>query len=136
MFAPARAALLVFLAGCSTGSNEFVQCRGPSVAHPDGKCSAYFYQTDYRSGGKVTQALVSCFGGRLGGGVAAFHAIDNGMGLVWLSPTELEVSVPSGQKLSDRRTSGQYDGLQLRYAYKEVNRDNASIKSCFSKSAG
>ena len=44
------------LAGCP--GEQLASCQGPTVSHPEGKCSAYYYQTDYRSGGATTQALV------------------------------------------------------------------------------
>ena len=94
---------VVLLSGCT--GDRFATCSGPVVVHPAGKCSARYYQTDYRSGGKVTQALVDCHAlpAKPGGNVVALHSVANGIGLKWLTADILEVAVPVGVPLKDQR---------------------------------
>ena len=98
------------LSGCA--GKEFASCTGPTVMHPEGKCAAHYYQTDYRSGGQVTQALVECVDlpSKPGGNVVAIHSIAHGIGLKWLTPNTLEVAVPVSAALQDRRDGDTYSG--------------------------
>ena len=126
-------ALPVLLAGCP-GAN-YPTCSSSPVTYPEGKCSAYYYQTDYGSGGVTTQAMTDCVinSQRLGGNVVAFHTLEHGIGLRWIGPNTLEVSVPDGVKLDDRRTSDVYRGYPLSYQYVRLSPDSPDYKGCAPK---
>ena len=109
------------------------------MSYPGGKCAAHYYQTDYRSGGRVTQALVECLAlpSKLGGNVVAIHSIDHGIGLKWLGPDTLEVAVPAGATLHDRRNSDTYSGHALRYVYRVLQTGEPALQGCgLGKSVG
>ena len=130
LIAPAVVALPVLLAGCP--SADFPTCSSVPVTHPDGQCSAYYYQTDYGSGDVTTQAMADCVidSQRLGGNVVAFHTLDHSVGLRWLDPNTLEVSVPDGVKLEDQRTSAVYAGYPLTYTYRRLQPGNSEFTGC------
>ena len=118
------------LTGCP-GEN-FPSCQSEVVSHPQGKCSAHYYQTDYGSSGKTTQALVQCntSAGKPGGNVVAFHSLQHGIGLTWLDPHTLQVAVPEGVKLEDQRVSDTYDGYPLRYVYRPLLEGEPGFRGC------
>ncbi len=120
----------VLLAGCL--STNYPTCSSGPVTHPSGKCSAYYYKTDYGSGGATTQVLTSCVVGsdRLGGNVVAFHTLQYGIGLRWLDPNTLEVSVPDGVKLVNQRTSDVYSGYPLIYTYRTLSPESPEFAGC------
>ena len=125
------------LSGCA--GKEFASCTGPTVMHPEGKCAAHYYQTDYRSGGQVTQALVECVDlpSKPGGNVVAIHSIAHGIGLKWLTPNTLEVAVPVSAALQDRRDGDTYSGYPLRYVYRELKVGEPASQGCgLGKSGG
>ena len=126
-------ALPVLLAGCA--SDDYPTCSSSPVTHPDGNCSAYYYQTDYGSGGVTTQAMTDCLidSQRLGGNVVAFHTLEHGIGLRWTGPNTLEVLVPDGVKLEDRRTSDVYRGYPVEYQYGQLLPDSPDYKGCAPK---
>lgn len=115
------AGLSVTLFSVSPGP-DFATCAGPLVSHPEGKCTAHYYQTDYRDGGQVTQALVECaaIASITGGNVVAIHSIAHGIGLKWLSANTLEVAVPAGVALQDQRFGDSYGRYTLRYVYRQL----------------
>jgi hypothetical protein len=129
----ALSALPVLLAGCP--SIDYPTCSSVPVSHPNGKCSAYYYQTDYGSGGVTTQAMTDCLinSQRLGGNVVAFHTLEHGIGLRWTGPNTLEVSVPDGVKLDSQRTSDVYLGYPLSYQYRRLSPDSPEYKGCAPK---
>lgn len=57
---------------------------GPHVIYPGGKCGAYYYKTDFGSGGVTTQAATECEidEQRLGGNVVALHTLKHCVGLM------------------------------------------------------
>jgi hypothetical protein len=118
------------LAGCP--GEQFASCQGPTVSHPAGKCSAYYYQTDYRSGSATTQALVSCQidPGQPGGNVVAFHDLSHGIGLRWLDAHTLEVAVPDDIPLEDKRTADTYNGYALQYVYRSLQPNEPAFAGC------
>jgi hypothetical protein len=118
------------LSGCPM--EHFPSCRGDEVFYPGGKCSAYYYQTDYNSGGETTQAMVDCTinGQRLGGNVVAFHNLKTGIGLRWIDAKTLEVAVPTGVALNDQRTSNTYLGHQLQYRYRNLQPNEPAALGC------
>ena len=120
----------VSLTGCP--GEEYASCSGPVVSPPNGKCSARYYQTDYHSGGQVTQALVSCeaLPAKLGGNVVAIHSIAHGIGLRWLDPSTLEVSVPAGVPLQNQRSGDAYGGYALRYVYRDLTEGDPAFLGC------
>jgi hypothetical protein len=124
------ACLTVMLSGC--GGADYATCSSEPISHPGGKCDAYYYQTDYRSGGATTQAMVACRvdGERLGGNVVAFHTLEHGIGLRWMDATTLEVAVPSGVRLEDKRTSDVYFGHKLTYVYRSLAPDDPAYAGC------
>jgi hypothetical protein len=127
----------VLLSGCP--GEEFATCTGPAVSHPQGKCSARYYQTDYRSGGQVTQALVECAGlpSKPGGNVVAIYSITHGIGLKWLNANTLEVAVPAGAPLQDRRSGDTYGGYPLQYVYRQLQLGEPALQGCgLGKSGG
>jgi hypothetical protein len=126
----------LLLTGCP--EHEFATCTGPVVTHPEGKCSAHYYQTDYRSGGHVTQALVECTGllSKPGGNVVAIHSVAHGIGLKWLSANTLEVAVPAGAPLRDQRTGDTYGGYPLHYVYRQLQSGEPVLQGCGLGKAG
>jgi hypothetical protein len=118
------------LAGCP--GEHFPSCQSEAVSHPEGKCSAYYYQTDYGSSGKTTQALVQCntSATKPGGNVVAFHSLQHGIGLTWLDPHTLQVAVPEDVKLEDQRASDTYDGYLLRYVYRLMLEGEPAFGGC------
>jgi hypothetical protein len=133
----AIALIAALLTGCP--GEEFASCTGPTVTHPEGKCAARYYQTDYRDGGRVTQALVECadLPSKPGGNVVAIHSIAHGIGLKWLSPSTLELAVPAGVALQDQRAGDTYGGYPLRYVYRELKLGEPALQGCgLGKSGG
>ena len=137
MLQPTRPLFVIFalvatasLTGCP--GEQFASCQGPTVSRPDGKCSAYYYQADYRSGGATTQALVSCniHPGKPGGNVVAFHDLSHGIGLRWMDAHTLEVAVPDGIRLEDKRAGDTYNGYPLRYLYRSLQPAEPAYKGC------
>ena len=125
------------LSGCD--GREYATCSGPLITHPEGKCSAHYYQTDYRSGGQVTQALVECANlhSKPGGNVVAIHSIAHGVGLKWLSANTLEVAVPAGVALHDQRSRDAYGGYPLQYVYRPLQVGEPAFQGCgLGKSGG
>jgi len=74
--------LIVLLSGCSGA--DYPTCYGPHVTYPDSKCGAYYYKTNFGSGGVTTQAVTECEidEQRLGGNVVALHTLKHGVGLM------------------------------------------------------
>lgn len=127
---PIALLLPALLAGCPGA--DYPTCSSTPVTHPDGSCSAYYYQTDYGSGGATTQAMTECVVGaqRGGGNIVAFHTLQHGIGLRWLDPNTLEVSVPDGIKLEDQQTRAIYSGYPLRYIYRRLQPGSQAIAGC------
>ena len=128
---------VALLSGCP--GPDFASCNGPVVSHPEGKCSAYYYQTDYRGGGQVTQALVECTAlpSKPGGNVVAIHSIAHGVGLRWLNANTLEVAVPAGIALQDQRSGDSYGGYPLQYVYRQLQAGEPALQGCgLGKSGG
>ncbi len=124
------------LSGCP--GREFATCTGPVVTHPEGKCSAHYYQADYRRGGQVTQALVECVDlpSKPGGNVVAIHSIANGVGLKWLSANTLEVAVPAEVALQDQRHGDTYGGYPLQYVYRQLQAGEPALQGCGLEKSG
>lgn len=122
------------IAGCP--GEQFVSCQGPTVSHPEGKCSAYYYQADFRTGGATTQALVSCrtSPAQPGGNVVSFHDLSRGIGLRWLDAHTLEVAVPDGARLEDKRAGDTYSGYKLHYVYRTLQSTEPAYEGCGVKS--
>jgi hypothetical protein len=118
------------LSGCP--SADYPTCTGPRATSSGGKCSAYYYQTDYGSGGATTQAMTDCQidSQRLGGNVVAFHTLEHGIGLRWLDATTLEVAVPDGVKLENQRTHDVYLGHALTYRYRSLQPSDSEFSAC------
>ncbi len=118
------------LAGCP--GEQMPSCHSEPASHPQGKCSAYYYQTDYGSSGKTTQALVQCntSAAKPGGNVVAFHSVQHGIGLRWLDAHTLQVAVPEGVRLEDQRVSDTYDGYLLRYMYRSLLEGEPAFRGC------
>lgn len=118
------------LGGCSAAN--YPTCSGPKVTYPGGQCEAYYYQTDYGTGGVTTQALTDCEidSQRVGGNVVAFHTLKHGIGLRWLDENTLEVSVPHGVKLEDQRLSDVYLGHSLKYQYRLLRPTSSEFSGC------
>ncbi len=127
---PTAMTFAALLAGCP--SADYPTCSSTPVTHPGGKCSAYYYQTDYGSGGATTQAVTDCAVGshRLGGNIVAFHTLQHGIGLRWLDPNTLEISVPDGIKLEDQRKNDVYSGYPLTYTYRRLSPESAEFTGC------
>lgn len=123
-------ALPVLLAGCPRAN--YPTCSSEPVTHPAGKCSAYYYKTDYGSGGVTTQALTDCSidSQRLGGNIVAFHTLKHGIGLRWIDPHTLEVSVPDGVKLETQRVSDVYSGYPITYLYRKLSPERPEFFGC------
>jgi hypothetical protein len=123
-------ALPVLLTGCP--SANYPTCSSEPVIHPDGKCSAYYYKTDYGSGGVTTQALTDCAidSQRLGGNIVAFHSLEHGIGLRWVDSHTLEVSVADGIKLESQRMSDVYSGYPLTYIYRSLPQGSPEFLGC------
>jgi hypothetical protein len=123
-------AALALLSGCP--AEHFASCRSDAVVHPEGKCSAYYYQTAYGQGGQTTQALVQCAtsAAKPGGNVVAFHSLRHGVGLTWLGPDTLEVAVPEGITLVDQRTSDTVDGHRINYVYRALREGDPAYRGC------
>ena len=130
LFIPIAIVLPALLAGCP--SADYPTCSSAPVTHTDGQCSAYYYQTDYGSGGATTQAMTDCVVGsqHLGGNIVAFHTLQHGIGLRWLDPNTLEVSVPDGVKLEEQRTSAVYSGYPLSYTYRSLQPGSPEFTGC------
>jgi len=126
----------VLLCGCPR--REFATCTGPVVTHPDGKCSAHYYQADYRGGGQVTQVLVECVGlpSMPGGNVVTIHSVAHGVGLRWLRANILEVAVPAGAALQDQRSGDTYSGYPLQYVYRPLQVGEPALQGCGLDSSG
>lgn len=120
----------VLLSGCP--ESEFATCTGPVVMHSDGKCSAHYYQADYRGGEQVTQALVECVSlpSMPGGNVVTIHSVAHGVGLKWLRANTLEVAVPAGAVLQDQRFGDTYGGHPLRYVYRPLEAGEPALQGC------
>lgn len=118
------------LSGCP--GEKTSSCQSEVVVHAGGKCSAYYYQADYRQGGQTTQALVQCAtsSAKPGGNVVAFHSLQHGIGLNWLDPHTLEVAVPDGITLQNQRSSDTYDGYALSYVYRRLREGEPAFKGC------
>jgi len=67
---------------------------------------------------------------RLSGSVVAFHTLQHGIGLRWLDPNTLEVSVPDGVKLESQRTSDVYSGYPLTYTYRSLLPEHPEFMGC------
>ena len=67
---------------------------------------------------------------RLGGNVVAFHTLQHGIGLRWLDPNTLEVSVPDGIKLEDQRKNAVYSGYPLTYTYRSLPSGSTEFSGC------
>jgi hypothetical protein len=137
MLQPTRSLSAVFalvvtasFTGCP--GEQVASCQGPTVSHPDGKCSAYYYQADYHSGGATTQALVACDinPGKPGGNVVAFHDLSHGIGLRWIDAHTLEIAVPDGIRLDDKRSGDTYNGYPLRYLYRSLHSTEPAYLGC------
>jgi hypothetical protein len=126
-------AFVLSLTACPVGG--YPTCSGPKVTFPDGKCSAHYYKTDYGSGGATTQAWLDCeiSSQRLGGNVVAFHALDHGIALRWLNANTLEVGVPSGVKLENKRSGDVYMGYALTYTYRVLESAEPEFTGCTPK---
>ena len=124
------------LAGCP--GTQSSTCSGPEVLIPGGKCTAYYYQADYGAGSATTQALVKCLidSQQLGGNVVAFHTLDHGIELKWLDETTLEVAVPKGAKLEDRRLAAAYMGHKLVYRYRYLQPSDQQFVGCLGETRG
>ena len=122
--------LAVSLSACP--SADYPTCTGTKVTFPGGKCSAYYYKTNFGSGGATTQALTDCeiSSQRLGGNVVAFHTVDHGIALRWLNANTLEVAVPSGVKLENKRSGDVYMGYPLTYKYRDLQPTEAEFVGC------
>ena len=124
------AGLSALLAGCPNA--DYATCSSTPVTFPGGKCSAYYYQNDYGSGGVTTQAMTDCKidSQRLGGNVVAFHTLEHGIGLRWLDANTLEVSVPDDVKLESQRTRDVYLGQPLTYKYRSLLPGSPEFSGC------
>ena len=125
------------LSGCP--GREFATCTGPVATHPEGMCSAHYYQADYRGSGQVTQVLVKCseLPSKPGGNVVAIHSVAHGVGLKWLSENTLEVAVPAGVALHGQRLGDTYGGYPLQYAYRQLQAGEPALQGCgLGKSGG
>ncbi|WP_315385975.1 hypothetical protein [uncultured Stenotrophomonas sp.] len=122
-------AIVASVAGCP---GESVSCKGPVVSHPNGICSAYYYQSSYGNDEEVTQALVSCESraGNLGGGVVSFPTKAHGIGLRWIDESTLEVAVPDGVDLEHGLLGSTYNGHALRYVYKSLQPNEPEYEGC------
>jgi hypothetical protein len=118
------------LPGCP--GREFATCTGPVATHPEGMCSAHYYQADYRGSGQVTQVLVECneLPSKPGGNVVAIHSVAHGVGLKWLSADTLEVTVPAGVALQGQRPGDTYAGYPLQYAYRQLQAGEPALQGC------
>jgi hypothetical protein len=67
---------------------------------------------------------------RIGGNIVAFHTLQHGIGLRWLGPNTLEVSVPDGIKLEDQRRNAVYSGYPLTYTYRSLAPGSAEFSGC------
>ena len=132
--------LALLSAGALTGcpGNDFATCQGPVAIHPDGKCSAYYYQTDFGQGGVTTQAMTDCLinSQRLGGNVVAFHDLSHGIELRWIDAHTLEVAVPDGVKLESKRSQDTYLGYPLTYTYRRLVPADSAYSGCKLQSGG
>lgn len=130
LFIPTAIVLPALLAGCP--SADYPTCSSTPVTHPGGQCSAYYYQTDYGSGGVTTQAMADCVvdSQRSGGNIVAFHTLQHGIGLRWLGPNTLEVLVPDGVSLEEQRTSAVYSGYPLTYTYRSLQAGSPEFTGC------
>jgi len=126
----ACAASLLLLAGCPAARTP--TCEGTHAKAPGGPCSAYYYKAAYGSGGGVTQALTDCNfeDGRLGGNIVAFRGLAHGIGLRWLDARTLEVAVPDGVTLDNRREKDLYRGYALTYRYRRLLPGEAEFVGC------
>jgi len=124
------ACLSALLVGCP--SADYPTCNASPVSYAGGKCSAYYYQTDYGSDGVTTQAMTDCLidSQRLGGNVVAFHTLKHGIGLRWLDANTLEVAVPDGVTLESQRTKGIYLGYPLTYKYRSLQPGEPEFSGC------
>lgn len=122
--------LPALLSGCP--GEGYPTCSSEPVTHPEGKCAAYYYTTDYGSGGATTQALTECTIGsqRGGGNIVAFHSLQRGIGLRWIDPHTLEVSVPDDVRLEDQRMSDVYAGYPLTYTYRRLSPESPAFAGC------
>jgi hypothetical protein len=121
--------LILLLSGCSGADYT---CYGPKVTYPGGKCGAYYYQTDFGSGGVTTQAVTDCEidEQRLGGNIVAFRTLKHGIGPRWLDANTLEVSVPQGVIFEDQRQGDIYLGYSLKYKYRDLLPTNPEFSGC------
>jgi hypothetical protein len=126
----AIACLSALLVGCP--SADYPTCSSLPVSFPGGKCSAYYYQTDYGPAGETTQAMTDCLidSQRLGGNVVAFHTLKHGIGLRWLNANTLEVAVPEGVTLENQRTSDAYLGYPVTYKYRSLGQAEPEFTGC------
>ena len=106
---------------------------------PDGQCAAYYYKLyDKEFSSLTTQVLVDCSvdGGQLGGNVVAFaNGPGTGIGLRWVSSTELEVAIDPRVQISEKtplakETEAQYLSKRLRYIYRELTPAEPAWQGC------
>lgn len=116
-------------------SRRLPTCYGPHVIYPSGKCGAYYYKTDFGSGGVTTQAVTECeiAEQRLGGNIVAFHTLKHGVGLRWLDANTLEASIPQGVTLEDQRQGDIYFGHALKYKYRSLLPTSPKFSGCAPK---
>lgn len=128
--------LALTLAGCPW--DDFATCQGLTASHPEGKCSAYYYQTDLGRGGSTTQAVTDCLidSQHLGGNVVAFHDLAHGIELRWIDAHVLEVAVPDGVKLVSKRSQDTYLGYPLTYTYRRLTPTDSAYAGCKPLSGG
>ncbi|SDW58256.1 hypothetical protein [Lysobacter enzymogenes] len=106
-------------------------CASEPATHPQGQCRARYYQTDFGDHA-VTQAMVECItaNNTLGGNIVAIPSLRAGIGLRWLDPQTLEVATAPGGRRDDAGSSSVYDGLRLRYVYRDLRRDEPAWAGC------
>lgn len=126
-----RALLAALLPLLAASCSEPVGCASEPVVHPRGACSARYYQTDFGDRG-VTQAMFECAtgAGRTGGNIVAIPSLRAGIGLRWLDPQTLEVALAPGGRRDDVRLRDVYDGLRLRYVYRDLRNDEPAWAGC------
>ena len=62
--------------------------------------------------------------------MVAFHDLSHGIGLRWIDAHTLEVAVPDGVRLENKRPGDTYHGYSLRYLYRSLRPTEPAYTGC------
>ena len=81
-------------------------CTGSRIESPSDNCAAYYYETDFHSKKRLSQALLACtFDGRaVSGNLVSFHdEYPSPMNFIWVSDFELSIFIDPNSNFPNRQ---------------------------------